>query len=76
MVDLQEAEDALKSAYLDAVADQFTEESPKEAKVVKVQDQLIKLPNKMMIRAKEKIGRNAPCPCGSGKKYKKCCMEK
>jgi len=23
-----------------------------------------------------KIGRNAPCPCGSGKKYKKCCYEK
>ena len=23
-----------------------------------------------------KIGRNAPCPCGSGKKYKKCCLEK
>ncbi len=22
---------------------------------------------------KKKIGRNAPCPCGSGKKYKKCC---
>jgi uncharacterized protein YecA (UPF0149 family) len=22
---------------------------------------------------KEKISRNAPCPCGSGKKYKKCC---
>ncbi len=22
----------------------------------------------------EKIGRNEPCPCGSGKKYKKCCM--
>ena len=22
------------------------------------------------------IGRNAPCPCGSGKKYKKCCLEK
>jgi preprotein translocase subunit SecA len=21
----------------------------------------------------EKIGRNTPCPCGSGKKYKKCC---
>lgn len=25
---------------------------------------------------KEKIGRNDPCPCGSGKKYKKCCMGK
>jgi hypothetical protein len=23
----------------------------------------------------EKIGRNDPCPCGSGKKYKKCHME-
>ena len=22
-----------------------------------------------------KIGRNDPCPCGSGKKYKKCCMQ-
>jgi len=22
----------------------------------------------------EKIGRNEPCPCGSGKKYKKCCF--
>jgi hypothetical protein len=22
---------------------------------------------------KRKIGRNEPCPCGSGKKYKKCC---
>ena len=24
-------------------------------------------------RVEKKIGRNAPCPCGSGKKYKKCC---
>jgi uncharacterized protein YecA (UPF0149 family) len=23
-----------------------------------------------------KIGRNEPCPCGSGKKYKKCCIIK
>ncbi len=23
--------------------------------------------------AKDKVGRNDPCPCGSGKKYKKCC---
>ncbi len=25
------------------------------------------------IRREKKIGRNQPCPCGSGKKYKKCC---
>ncbi len=24
----------------------------------------------------EKVGRNDPCPCGSGKKYKKCCLKK
>jgi len=24
----------------------------------------------------QKVGRNDPCPCGSGKKYKKCCEEK
>jgi hypothetical protein len=22
------------------------------------------------------VGRNAPCPCGSGKKYKRCCISK
>lgn len=27
-------------------------------------------------RSMPKIGRNDPCPCGSGKKYKKCCMLK
>ena len=35
-------------------------------------------PNSGMIRkqpviAKPKVGRNAPCPCGSGRKNKKCC---
>ena len=28
------------------------------------------------LRSGEKIGRNDPCPCGSGKKYKNCCMNK
>jgi hypothetical protein len=26
-----------------------------------------------IIAVSEKVDRNAPCPCGSGKKYKKCC---
>jgi len=25
-----------------------------------------------VVRGAEKVGRNEPCPCGSGKKYKKC----
>ena len=28
------------------------------------------------LKGKKKIGRNDPCPCGSGKKYKKCCLRK
>jgi preprotein translocase subunit SecA len=27
-------------------------------------------------RSGQKVGRNDPCPCGSGKKYKKCCLAK
>ena len=26
-----------------------------------------------IVREDPKVGRNDPCPCGSGKKYKKCC---
>jgi len=26
-----------------------------------------------VVRTEDKTGRNDPCPCGSGKKYKKCC---
>jgi SEC-C motif domain protein len=32
------------------------------------------LPNaKQYVREAPKLGRNDPCSCGSGKKYKKCC---
>ncbi|MBT8492606.1 MAG: SEC-C domain-containing protein, partial [Deltaproteobacteria bacterium] len=28
---------------------------------------------KTVVKDSPKVGRNSPCPCGSGKKYKKCC---
>ena len=31
---------------------------------------------KQPVRAEKKVGPNDPCPCGSGKKYKKCCRDK
>ena len=31
--------------------------------------------SRTVVKAK-KIGRNDPCPCGSGKKYKNCCLKK
>jgi len=30
-------------------------------------------PVQQVVRGSAKVGRNDPCPCGSGKKYKKCC---
>jgi hypothetical protein len=33
-------------------------------------------PQQPVVRDGPKIGRNEPCPCGSGKKYKKCCRDK
>jgi len=32
--------------------------------------------SKIFTHEDKKIGRNDPCPCGSGKKYKKCCINK
>jgi preprotein translocase subunit SecA len=40
----------------------ISKEPPRERKAVKV-----------VMAGKKKIGRNDPCPCGSGKKYKNCC---
>ena len=31
---------------------------------------------KTVVRQGPKIGRNDPCPCGSGKKFKKCCLDR
>ena len=33
-------------------------------------------PLESIVRPGHEVGRNDPCPCGSGKKYKKCCMRK
>jgi hypothetical protein len=37
-------------------------------------DELAKM--KMPVKRAPKVGRNEPCPCGSGKKYKECCGKK
>lgn len=47
---------------------------PDEPEDVSDLERLLKPPSPVV--AEEKIGSNAPCPCGSGKKYKRCCMGK
>ncbi len=34
-----------------------------------------KTPSQDSAQPNKKLGRNDPCPCGSGKKYKKCCID-
>ncbi len=50
------------------------EKVAKELSAVGTADSIVK---KQPVRNKDKkVGPNDPCPCGSGKKYKKCCMQK
>jgi len=36
-------------------------------------EKLLNPPRPILKSGTKKLGRNEPCPCGSGKKYKKCC---
>jgi hypothetical protein len=36
----------------------------------------LEMPDGQVVRQGHKVGRNEPCPCGSGKKYKRCCGRK
>ncbi len=82
----QRAEDLLRQGYAvsgvrdrDAVAGWLRlvcEETgrPQEARDFARQAAAIGAPAPPSPARKAKAGRNEPCPCGSGKKYKKCCL--
>lgn len=50
--------------------------TPAEIKSGKTDDESDTSAKPTVRKGKNKVGRNDPCPCGSGKKYKKCCMAK
>jgi uncharacterized protein len=37
-------------------------------------ERLMQLIQAAAAQARPKVGRNDPCPCGSGRKYKQCCL--
>ena len=68
---MQEDVDAMEAKRREQAAEaekKFKEEAEAKSKEAKA--------NQTFIREGVKVGRNDPCPCGSGKKYKKCCMIK
>ena len=63
-------EDALKILYRVRIETEAKREEVQKPMFTNKDDSAVKQPKK---RAEEKVGRNDPCPCGSGKKYKQCC---
>lgn len=49
----------------------YPEEAPPQVQATKIHDDM-----KPFTRSGKKVGRNDPCPCGSGKKFKRCCQGK
>ena len=59
------------------VLDELDKKFEKAVKKVKEKDRIPKDDSAGQLKkADKKVGRNDPCPCGSGKKYKKCCYPK
>ena len=67
-------DDMIESIREDTVRMLFTIQVRKNNAAPKRED-VLKAPehHNMTIRRVNKVGRNDPCPCGSGKKYKNCC---
>jgi hypothetical protein len=52
-------------------------DSPRDlAKLIPLPEALPRVPVRLPMRAAAKPGRNDLCPCGSGKKFKRCCQDK
>jgi uncharacterized protein YecA (UPF0149 family) len=44
-----------------------------EQTLAKAKQERSRNPEEYQLKAGDRVGRNDPCPCGSGQKYKKCC---
>jgi uncharacterized protein len=68
-----EAADALQSMQEKEIERLQTSIQPAVAALYQYFFKPVKSVNATIVRDSPKVGRNEPCPCGSGKKYKKCC---
>ena len=70
-------EETVRRMFLVQLKPQQEVKRQKVAKEVSTSGTADKTVKQQPVRNKDKkIGPNDPCPCGSGKKYKKCCMQK
>ncbi len=75
-------QEAISTFYKLTIAHHLAESEPPplpqdvefiHGEVEKPTDEKVKQKKQQPVRAQASTGRNEPCPCGSGKKYKKCC---
>ena len=66
------AEDTLKYSkdVMELFKQRYQQMKEKGTQIITESAKAAKMPH---VHAEPVIGRNEPCPCGSGKKYKKCC---
>ena len=63
---------ALAQTTLDEIEREFQRKKRRELEQARMAGAGEQDPVQQVVRG-DKVGRNDPCPCGSGKKYKKCC---
>jgi len=61
------------STSVDEIEEAFQRKKRRELEQARMAGSGDLQPVQQVVRGQAKIGRNDPCPCGSGKKYKKCC---
>jgi preprotein translocase subunit SecA len=61
------------STSVDEIEEAFQRRKRKELEQARMAGSGERQPVQQVVRGQAKVGRNDPCPCGSGKKYKKCC---
>ena len=61
------------STSVDDLEEAFQRRKKRELEQARMAGAGDRQPVQQVVRGSAKVGRNDPCPCGSGKKYKKCC---
>jgi preprotein translocase subunit SecA len=61
------------STSMDEIEEAFQRRKRRELEQARMAGSGERQPVQQVVRGQAKVGRNDPCPCGSGKKYKKCC---
>ena len=64
---------ARAATSIDELEEEFARKKKRELQQARMAGAGDQQPVQQVVRSGAKVGRNDPCPCGSGRKYKKCC---